>query len=62
MTWYTTTVPSARLTVLLTTIRSEGGTVTSAKPGADGVRVTWTTDDGQEPVGHDATGTAAAAS
>ncbi len=43
MTWNTATVAADRLTELLATIRSTGGTITSSRPGADGVRVTWTT-------------------
>lgn len=43
MTWHTTTVPSRDLLWLTGTIRALGGTVTGARPEADGVHVTWTT-------------------
>jgi hypothetical protein len=42
MTWHTTIVPAAGLAALLSRIRSLGGTVACSRPGADGVRVTWT--------------------
>ncbi len=43
MTWNTATVATDRLAKFLATIRSTGGTITSSRPEADGVRVTWTT-------------------
>jgi hypothetical protein len=43
MTWYTATVPAEGLASLLARIRSLGGTIACSMPGADGVRVTWTT-------------------
>jgi len=42
MTWHIDTVPRERLASLLARIRSEGGTIACSMPGADGVRVTWT--------------------
>ena len=39
MTWHTATVATDRMTALLTTIRSTGGTVTHCRPQADGVRL-----------------------
>jgi len=44
MTWHDATVPTDGLTALLASIRDEGGTVTSCKPEAEGVHVTWTTE------------------
>lgn len=43
MTWNTVVVAIDRLAALLSTIRSDGGTVTSSRPTAGGVAVTWTT-------------------
>jgi hypothetical protein len=43
MTWNTAVVAFDRLAALLGTIRSGGGTVTSSRPTAGGVSVTWTT-------------------
>ena len=43
MTWHTATIAADRLSALLTTIRSTGGTVTHCRPQTDGVRLTWTT-------------------
>jgi len=46
MNWHIDTVPAECLTSLLARIRSLGGTIACSKPGADGVRVTWTTAGG----------------
>jgi hypothetical protein len=43
MTWHTVTITTDRMSALLTTIRSTGGTVTHCQPQTDGVRLTWTT-------------------
>jgi len=43
MIWHTATVPPAGLTALLATISGNGGVVTSSRPEAHGVQVTWTT-------------------
>ena len=43
MTWETVVVAAERLTVLLTRIRTSGGTVTSCRPDHGQVSVTWTT-------------------
>ncbi len=43
MTWHTATVPTDRMSALLRTIRSTGGTVTHCQPQKDCVRLTWTT-------------------
>ncbi len=43
MTWPTSTIPGASLASLPIRIRTAGGTVACPEPGADGVRVTWTT-------------------
>jgi hypothetical protein len=43
MTWSTVVVALDRLAALLTTIRTSGGTVTSSRPTAGGVAITWTT-------------------
>jgi hypothetical protein len=43
MTWHSATVLSDGLASLLTTIRSQGGTITSSQPQPHGVCVTWTT-------------------
>jgi hypothetical protein len=43
MTWHTVVVASDRLAALLTTIRTDGGTITSCRPDVDRVSVTWTT-------------------
>jgi len=42
MIWHTATVPSDRLSALLTTISGTGGVVTSSRPESNGVQVTWT--------------------
>ena len=44
MTWHTATVPADRLGALLASIRTAGGVVAYSRPGASGVRVTWTTN------------------
>lgn len=43
MNWHIDTVPAEGLASLLARIRSLGGTIACSRPGADGVRVTWTT-------------------
>lgn len=43
MTWHTATVPIEGLASLLARIRRAGGTLACSRPGATGVRVTWTT-------------------
>ena len=43
MTWHTATIPGESLASLLIRIRTAGGTVACSTPGADGIRVTWTT-------------------
>ena len=43
MTWNTVVVALDRLAALLATIRTSGGTITSSRPTAGGVAVTWTT-------------------
>lgn len=45
MTWHTATVPVRDLIWMTGTIRALGGTVTASRPEADGVHVTWTTND-----------------
>jgi hypothetical protein len=46
VTWHIDTVPREGLTTLLATIRRRGGTIACSTPGTDGVRVTWTSPDG----------------
>jgi hypothetical protein len=43
MTWHTVVVAIDRLTALMATIRTSGGTITSCRPDAGRVCVTWTT-------------------
>ena len=43
MTWHTVTVATDRMTALLRTIQTTGGTVPHCQPQTDGVRLTWTT-------------------
>lgn len=43
MIWHTATVPAAGLPALLSTISGNGGVITSSRPEAHGVLVTWTT-------------------
>ena len=43
MTWHTVVVAVDRLATLLATIRTSGGTITSSRPDAGRVCVTWTT-------------------
>ena len=43
MTWSTVVVACDRLAALLSAIRSSGGTITSCRPHAGRVSVTWTT-------------------
>jgi hypothetical protein len=45
MTWSTVLVGKDRLAALLATIRANGGTITSCRPVADRVSVTWTAED-----------------
>ena len=42
MTWNTVVVAMDRLAALLATIRTSGGTITSCRPEAGRVSVTWT--------------------
>lgn len=43
MTWHTATVPPDAFAALLARIERAGGTIACSRPGAGGVRVTWTT-------------------
>jgi hypothetical protein len=43
MTWHATVVPANALEPLVANIRAHGGIVTSSRPEANGIRVTWTT-------------------
>lgn len=49
MNWYTATVATADLASLLARIRNMGGTIARTIPGADGIRVTWTTTSSGNP-------------
>jgi len=43
MTWHSATVSTESLASLIARIRNAGGTIAYSTPGAEGVRVTWTT-------------------
>jgi hypothetical protein len=43
MIWHTATVPPTGMSTLLAAISGSGGVITSCRPLADGVHVTWTT-------------------
>ena len=51
MTWTIETVDPDRLPALLASVRKAGGTVTSCRPEADGVHVTWTAPTEAAPAG-----------